>query len=247
LGVCIEATLQQASRAEHTRTMEARPTVIRCILCSLNTLAMLISTTLPTPRQFRCDDSRLRPCLAVPGATRLLDGWREVFLYFCRDPTLWLFYHLFIIFAQLYISPPRKPPPVNRLPHPRHPLPVYENTPILGHPSRLAFLGSCILLRDHRSPDAPTLIMSLPPRDSFLSCFLVGSLFSLISFSSLGHLSIACGAYQGVGPRVRGVGRSPCLALSSPSLFDSRSRCFPLDMFGLHTRGPILPYRSFLC
>ena len=147
----------------------------------------------------------------------------------------------------VYLPSPKTSSPVNRLPHSRHPLPVYENTPILGHPSRLAFLGSCILLRDHRSPDAPALIMSLPPRDSFLSCILVGSLFSLTSFSFPGRLFIARGAYQDVGPRVQGVDRSPCFALSSPSLSDSCSRCFPLDMFGMHTRRLILPYCSFLC
>ena len=198
------------------------------------------------PRRFRCDDPRSRPCLYCPRCDPLEER-REVLLYFCRDPTLWLFYHLFIIFAQLYICLPRNPPPVNRLPPSRHPLPVYENTPILGHPSRFAFLGSCILLRDHQSPDAPALIMSLPPRDSLLSCFLVGSLFSSTSFSSLGHLFITCGAYQDVSPRVQGVDHSPCLALFSPSSSDSCSRCFPLDMFGVHTRGLILPYCSFLC
>lgn len=90
--------------------MGALPTVIRCTPCSLNTLATLISTILPMPRRFRCDDPRSHPRLAVPSPIRLLEGWREVILYFCRDPTLWLFYHLFIIFAQLYICPPRTPP-----------------------------------------------------------------------------------------------------------------------------------------
>ena len=145
----------------------------------------------------------------------------------------------------VYLPSPN--PPVNRLPHSRHPPPVYENTPILGHPSRLAFLGSCILLRDHRSPDAPALIMSLPPRDSFPSCFPLGTLFSLTSFLSPGHLFITCGAYQDVGPRVQGVDRSPYFAPSSPSLSDSCSRCFPLDMFGVHAHGLILPYCPFLC
>ena len=37
-----------------------------------------------------------------------LEDRKEVSLYFCRDPTLPLFYRLFIIFTQLYICSPPK-------------------------------------------------------------------------------------------------------------------------------------------
>lgn len=58
------------------------PTVTRCTLCSLNTLAMLISTTFPTPRQFHYDDPLFisMPLLSPVWPTWGMDGSVPVLL-----------------------------------------------------------------------------------------------------------------------------------------------------------------------
>lgn len=100
------------------------------------------------------------------------------------------------------------------------------------------FMGSCILLKDHRSLNPPTLIIPLPSRGSLPPCFLVGSLFPWHRFR-LDYLSIMWGVYRNVRPRVWGVDRSLHSPLFSSSSFDLRSRCRLPNVPGVHTHGPI--------
>ena len=77
--------------------------------------------------------------------------WEQASLYFCRDPTLWLLYHLFIILAQLYIFQTTPPPLIVPSPS-RRPFLLYQNTLIMGCLSRLAFHG---VLYSFEGPSIP--------------------------------------------------------------------------------------------
>ena len=134
--------------------------VTRCIQCNLNTPATSISTILLTLKPFHCNGSIYPDPPLPPGDPR--KKWKEASLYLCRDLTLRLFYCLFIISTQLYISP-RKRSPVNRsLPHPHAIRFLCIKIPLLWAVSLvLHSMGSCILLEDPWSLNAPALIMSL--------------------------------------------------------------------------------------
>ena len=101
------------------------------------------------------------------------------------------------------------------------------------------FMGSCILLKDHRSLNPPTLIIPLPSRGSLLPLLSRRLAVSLASFSSLDYLSIMWGVYRNVCPRVWGVDRSLHSPLFSSSSFDLRSRCRLPNVPCVHTHGPI--------
>jgi hypothetical protein len=129
-------------------------------------------------------------------------------LYFCRDSTLRLFYRLLIISAQLYISPPEIVPPL---------IVPFTLTPSVSCVSKYPYYGLSLssripwpvfFLKGRWSLNAPALIISLHPRDSFPPCFPVGliSTVSLASFSCLNYLSITWAFVPRI--RVQGVDRS---------------------------------------
>ena len=102
--------------------------------------------TLPGERPYMDHASSLDiPALASTGIARLrpyclygdsLEA-RNVSLYFCPDPTSRLFYRLFIISAQLYLSS-RNRSPVNCPPHLHLCFPV--DSPLLSHRSRASIV-----------------------------------------------------------------------------------------------------------
>lgn len=132
-GICIEATLHQASRAEPIRTMGVPLMVTRCTRCNPNTPATSMHTILLTLSPFPCSGSS--HCLRR-GPLKVWNGP----LYFCRDQTLRLSYCLYIISTAVYLPSPRKLLPANR----PHPLPVYQNTLLWAVSLYSRFVGSCI-------------------------------------------------------------------------------------------------------
>lgn len=135
--------------------------------------------------------------------------------------------------------PDNSPPPLI-VPSPsRRPFLLYQNTPIMGCLSRLAFHG---VLYSFEGPSIPeSTHFNYPSSSKRLPSPLLSRRLavSLASFSSLDYLSIMWGTYRNVRPRVWGVDRSLHSPLFSSSSFDLRSRCRLPNVPGVHTHGPI--------
>jgi hypothetical protein len=130
-------------------------------ICWSRRLVLLLLTLKP----FRCNCSRSRPLPTVPAATH--SGKKEASLYFCRDPTLPLFYRSPNFPHGRHLPPSESSPPLIVPPRLTPPAPCVLKCPYFWAVPRPAFLGFCIYLKDCPSLNAPTLIAFLLPGDSF--------------------------------------------------------------------------------
>jgi len=170
-------------------------------------LAVMSISTILTLKPFRCSGPRSCPSPTIPPGDQLRNG-RGFPLYFCRGPTLWLFYHLSIISTSVYLPEKFHPLIVPSHPHAVHFLCI--KIPLLWAVSLLAFHGILYSFGGPLTPECThfNYISSFKRLLSpLLSRRLAVSLTSL--FLTLNYLSIAWGAYRRDLPRVFGVGHSP--------------------------------------